>query len=673
MFDKILIANRGEIACRIARTARRLGVRTVAVYSDADAAARHVALADEAYRIGPPAAAKSYLAVDRILAAAAASGARAVHPGYGFLAENADFAEACDAAGLVFIGPPPAAIRAMGRKGAAKAIMERAGVPVVPGYHGDDQDAEALRARAAEIGYPLMIKAVAGGGGKGMRRVDGADGFAAALEGARRESMSAFGDDAVLLEKFLATPRHVEVQVFADRHGNAVHLFERDCSLQRRHQKVVEEAPAPGLDDDMRRALGDAAVAAARAIDYVGAGTVEFIVDVSDGLDGAPFYFMEMNTRLQVEHPVTEMITGQDLVEWQLRVAAGEPLPLGQDELAISGHAVEVRVYAENPARGFLPSTGRLAHLRLPAEGPHVRVETGVREGDSVTPYYDPMIAKLIAWSTDRAGALRRLGAALADFQVAGVATNVAFLRLAVGHPAFAAGEIDTGFLERHGADLVPQTSAASDRVLALACLDILVREAEAAEARAASSADPWSPWHRTDGWRLNDEGHQVLRLVDGDTTHDVIVRYRPEGHVLELPGGTVAARAEREADGTLSAEIDGARVSAAVVRQEDEIVVMTGGHNHRLTVCDPLDTGALEDDVTGALVAPLPGKVVEVLVEPGNAVRRGQELVIMEAMKMEHAIAAPADGLVERVNCRAGEQVEEGAELLVFAAGTEE
>ncbi|HZD25451.1 MAG TPA: acetyl-CoA carboxylase biotin carboxylase subunit, partial [Alphaproteobacteria bacterium] len=428
MFRKILIANRGEIACRVIRTARRLGIATVAVYSEADAGAMHVAMADEAVLLGPAPATESYLRADRIIEAAQRTGAEAVHPGYGFLSENAGFAEACAEAGITFIGPPAMAVRAMGEKAAAKAIMEKAGVPVVPGYHGEDQADDLLQQFAREIGYPVLIKAVAGGGGKGMRRVDDEDSFANALKGARREAKSAFGDDKVLVEKYLLRPRHIEVQVFADSHGEAVHLFERDCSIQRRHQKVVEEAPAPGMTAEMRRAMGEAAVAAAKAIGYVGAGTVEFIADVSHGLSEDRFYFMEMNTRLQVEHPVTEMITGQDLVEWQLRVAAGDPLPLAQDELNIDGHAVEVRVYAENPQKKFFPSTGRLHRLRPPEEGPHLRVDTGVREGDEVTIYYDPMIAKLIVWGRDRDAAVRRLCAALTETRVAGVTTNADLL-----------------------------------------------------------------------------------------------------------------------------------------------------------------------------------------------------------------------------------------------------
>ncbi|NDP43365.1 MAG: acetyl-CoA carboxylase biotin carboxylase subunit, partial [Aromatoleum sp.] len=473
MFEKILIANRGEIACRVARTARRMGLRTVAVYSDADAGALHVAACDEAYRLGPPPPRESYLLGDTIIEIARRAGAQAIHPGYGFLSENAQFAAACASAGIAFIGPPPAAIAAMGSKSAAKNIMGAAHVPLVPGYHGDDQDPKLLAREAAKIGFPVLIKATAGGGGKGMKVVERAQDFAAALASAQREAKAGFGDDRVLIEKYLTAPRHIEIQVFADMHGSAVYLFERDCSVQRRHQKVLEEAPAPAMKPEHRRAMGEAAVAAAKAIGYVGAGTVEFIAADTFASDGA-FYFMEMNTRLQVEHPVTEMITGLDLVEWQLRVAAGEPLPLRQQDLAIRGHAIEARIYAEDPDRGFLPSIGRLAHLRAPATTRSLRVDTGVRAGDEITPYYDPMIAKLIAHGEDRAAALRRLAEALAEYEIVGVATNVAFLQRVVAHHAFASGDVDTGLIARHHDALFPpRTAVARDIVLAAALAEV--------------------------------------------------------------------------------------------------------------------------------------------------------------------------------------------------------
>ncbi len=667
MFDKILIANRGEIACRVIDTCRRLGVRTVAVYSDADADARHVAMADEAVHIGPAPARDSYLVIDRLIEAARRTGAQAIHPGYGFLSEKAEMARACAAAGIVFIGPPAAAIEAMGLKGAAKALMQQADVPVVPGYHGDDQDPDFLARTAAGIGWPVLIKAVAGGGGKGMRRVDAAADFAAALAGAKREAAASFGDDKVLIEKYLVKPRHIEIQVFGDTRGNAVYLFERDCSVQRRHQKVLEEAPAPDMPPEMRARMGEAAVAAAKAIGYVGAGTVEFIADVADGLRPDRFYFMEMNTRLQVEHPVTEMITGQDLVEWQLRVAGGEPLPLTQDRLSISGHALEARVYAEDPARNFLPSTGRLNRLRPPKADAHVRIDTGVREGDTVTPFYDPMIAKLIVWDHDRQGALRRMAAALQDYEIAGPATNVAFLRRLCLHPAFAGGDLDTGFIDRHRADLLPESEAPSDTVLALAALAVVKGREAAAKAAAAASSDPGSPWALTDGWRMNDEGHDVIRLVQGSTPVAVPLRYRRQGgYALALPQGEVPATATLDDDGTLTADLGGIRARAAIALAGSELTVIVQGTAWRFGVVDPF---AAEDEEGGhgGVTSPMPGKVIQVLANAGDAVTRGQPLLILEAMKMEHTIAAPAEGKIAAINAAVGEQVNEGVVLVTF------
>ena len=671
MFGKILIANRGEIACRIIRTARRLGVRTVAVYSEADARARHVALADEAVLIGPAAARESYLVAEKILDAVARTGAEGVHPGYGFLSENAGFAQACADAGVMFIGPPADAIRAMGEKAAAKAIMERADVPVVPGYHGDDQDDAHLASAANDIGYPVLIKAVAGGGGKGMRQVEAADKFEAALKGARREAKAAFGDDKVLIERYLSKPRHIEIQVFGDSHGNAVHLFERDCSVQRRHQKVLEEAPAPDMRPEMRRAMGEAAVAAAQAIGYVGAGTVEFICDVSNGLSEDAFFFMEMNTRLQVEHPVTELITGQDLVEWQLRVASGEPLPLAQDDIVIDGHAIEARIYAEDPQKKFFPATGTLKRLRPPAEDPHLRIDTGVVEGDEVSIHYDPMIAKLIAWDRDRTAALRRLRAGLEAYEIAGVTTNVGFLAAVAAHPAFGAGDLDTGFIARHSADLIADRGPVPDRFLAIACMDVLLRRNRAAMVERRATADPHSPWSLLVGWRLNDEGHDDLQFVDGEREHRILVHYRPDGgYVLDLPGGSVPANGVLGDDGELTVDLDGLRLSAAVVQQGMEMTVLSGGVSHRLTRHDPMaDVAEIDVEESGQVSAPLPGKIVQVLVEQGASVKKGAALLVLEAMKMEHTIAAPADGVVERVNFGEGDQVEEGAVLIAFEA----
>ena len=662
MFDTVLIANRGEIACRVIRTARRLGVRTVAVYSDADAGALHVALADEAYRIGPSPAGESYLRGEAILKVAAESGARAIHPGYGFLSENDLFAEGCATAGIVFIGPPPEAIRAMGSKSAAKKVMEAAGVPLVPGYHGEEQEPDLLLGEAQKIGFPVLIKASAGGGGKGMRVVRQEPEFADALAAAKREARSAFGDDRVLLEKYLARPRHIEIQVFADSRGNVVHLFERDCSIQRRYQKVIEEAPAPGMTPQLRERMGEAAVSAARAIGYLGAGTVEFLLDQ----DGS-FYFMEMNTRLQVEHPVTEMITGQDLVEWQLRVAAGEPLPLSQRALFVGGHAFEARIYAEDPSREFLPSIGRLAHLRTPAESPHVRIDTGVREGDEVSIYYDPLIAKLVVWDTDRPRALRRLQKALAEYQVVGVATNLVFLGSLAAHPAFVSAQIDTGFIERHRADLIPAVGPAGDRPLALAALDVLLRRGREAEEKARASADPFSPWHLTNGWRMNCDNHNDIHFLDGEEVVTVKAHYLRQGYRFDLPGGPLAVKGGHDPSGELLADLGGARVKATVVRHGNCLTVMEEGRSHILKLHDPGLFSGEEEPGSGRLTAPMPGKVIAVLVGPGERVEKGAPLMILEAMKMEQTISAPRQGVVAGINFQVGSLVGEGAELLTF------
>jgi 3-methylcrotonyl-CoA carboxylase alpha subunit len=671
MFSKILIANRGEIACRVIKTARQLGIKTVAVYSDADRLARHVAMADEAVRIGGSPARESYLVADRIIAAARQTGAEAIHPGYGFLSENAGFAEACARAGLVFIGPPPAAIRAMGSKSEAKKIMERAKVPLVPGYHGDDQSPALLAKEAARIGFPVLIKASAGGGGKGMRVVESAGKFADALAGATREAKASFADDHVLIEKYLTRPRHIEIQVFADSHGNCLYLFERDCSIQRRHQKVIEEAPAPNMDPARRRAMGEAAVAAAKAIGYQGAGTVEFIAD-QDGT----FFFMEMNTRLQVEHPVTEAITGQDLVEWQFVVAAGGKMPLAQDQLGIDGHAVEVRLYAEDPARNFLPSTGTLMHLRLPEEGPHVRVDTGVRQGDTVTPFYDPMIAKVIVHDRDRVSAMRRMAVLMGETEVVGVTTNAALLKALCSHPAFVGGEIDTGFIERHRDELFAKPASATDRDFAIATLARLVEWQEAGETAARGSGDPFSPWNGRDAFRLLDEGHDEVRWQDGEREVVVIARRPRSGGVrLDLPGGPVDADVRRANDGRLAIQLGDDRFAATVVRRQTadgvDYTLFSHGTSRRLRLIDPLDVtqyetaGAAEDKVR----SPLPGKIIDLRVKVGDKVSKGQPLLVLEAMKMEHTLTAPADGTVKSVRYAVGEQVAEGAELVEFEA----
>ncbi|WP_456316290.1 acetyl/propionyl/methylcrotonyl-CoA carboxylase subunit alpha [Teichococcus wenyumeiae] len=665
MFRKILVANRGEIACRVIATARRLGIATVAVYSEADAGARHTRLADEAWPIGPAPARQSYLVGERILEVARRSGAEAIHPGYGFLSENADFAAACAEAGIVFIGPPASAIRAMGSKAESKALMERSGVPLVPGYHGEAQDLPLLRAEAARIGYPVLIKASAGGGGKGMRVVTEPTEFEAAIEGARREALASFGDDRVLIERYLTRPRHIEIQVFADSLGQTVSLFERDCSIQRRHQKVIEEAPAPGMDPARRKAMGEAAVAAARAVGYVGAGTVEFIAE------GDAFYFMEMNTRLQVEHPVTEMVTGLDLVEWQLRVAAGEPLPLPEEKLALHGHAIEARVYAEDPARDFMPAVGTLAHLRQPREVlGHVRVDTGIRQGDTITPNYDPMIAKLVVWGEDRAAAVRRLATALAEYEVVGPQTNLDLLRTIAGHPAFAAAELDTGFIARHAGSLMgsPPPEADAAVVWAAAALAALREQQGQVAAEMRETGDRWSPWAQADAWRMNGEGYQDLHFRRAEE-EPVTIRAHPLGQGrfrLRLPGGTVEAELAEDEAGPLLL-LDGVSRRLRLVRRGDELTVVLGGRNHALHRIDPLAPPRTETAGNDRVRAPVPGRVSRVLVRPGEVVAKNAPLVVIEAMKMELTLRAPMDGRVESVPHQVEEMVEEGTELVTF------
>jgi acetyl/propionyl-CoA carboxylase alpha subunit len=629
MITSLLIANRGEIARRIIRTARRLGVRTVAVYSEADATAPHVLEADEAVLIGPAPARESYLVAEKILAAAKATGAQAIHPGYGFLSENAAFAQAVIDAGLVWVGPPPAAINAMGLKDAAKSLMIAAGVPCTPGYLGDDQSEARLETEAAAIGYPVLIKAVAGGGGKGMRKVDAAADFQAALASCRREAAASFGDDKVLIEKYVTRPRHIEVQVFGDRHGNVVHLFERDCSLQRRHQKVIEEAPAPGMDAATRSAVCEAAVKAAKAVNNEGAGTIEFIADASEGLRADRIWFMEMNTRLQVEHPVTEMITGQDLVEWQLRVASGEPLPLAQDALSITGWAMEARLYAENPATGFLPSTGPLTHFRLPED--EVRVDSAVEEGGEVSPFYDPMIAKLITHAATREAAAEALADACGSVEVWPVKTNAAFLARCAGHPDFVAGDVDTGFIERRLDDLLgdgrPPSIVAAIAATALA--ELQSRDEE---------PTPWSPLDGASGFRLNGAPRRRMTVECGGT-------------VLEAELLDVDLFPED-----------------LLVVDDDEVVVFDFGEAFAFRQ-PSAHAGGPAGESDGSILSPMPGKVVSVSVKAGDTVTRGQTLLVLEAMKMEHALAAPFDGVVAELTAVAGGQVSEGVVLVKLEA----
>ena len=667
MFRKILIANRGEIACRIMRTAKRLGVGTVAVYSEADAHALHVEMADEAVLLGPAPAAQSYLAIDKVIAAAVATGAEAIHPGYGFLSENARFAEACGKVGVTFIGPPAAAIHAMGSKSESKLLMEKARVPLVPGYHGTEQADSHLIHEAMRIGFPVLIKASAGGGGKGMRIVRAEYELQPAIDGARREAKSAFSDDRLLIEKYLERPRHVEVQVFADSHGNAVYIHDRDCSIQRRHQKVIEEAPAPGLSDETRKRMGEAAVAAAKAVGYVGAGTVEFLY--ADG----QFFFIEMNTRLQVEHPVTEMIAGLDLVEWQLRVASGETLPEGQAELSRYGHAMEVRLYAEDPARGFLPATGRIAHLTWPSAANNLRIDSGVRAGAAISTFYDPMIAKVIAWGEDRTAAAQRLRRALMETEIAGLATNTAFLIDVLGHPAFLKEEIDTGFIERHRADLLPESAGTSDRALALAATFLVLSGGARAAEAGWRGGDPHSPWATTSGWRLNGEGGSSILLRDNaGQQRDARLTFSGELWTIAIDDGApLRLTAPRIDNGSLVAGADHGRLRVTIVQDGNQVTVIERGRATRVARIDVLAEAEAASVGPGRLTSPMPGTVVRVMVEEGASVTRGQALMVVEAMKMEHTIAAHADGIVKQVKFRAGDPVAEGVELIAFEAAS--
>ena len=665
MFTKILIANRGEIACRVAATARRMGIQTVAVYSDADAGAKHVQACDEAVHVGGSAPKDSYLRWERILEAAKATGAEAVHPGYGFLSENEDFAKACAAAGLVFIGPPASAILAMGLKAESKRLMESAGVPLVPGYHGADQGPALLQREADRIGYPALIKASAGGGGKGMRVVEKSEDFAAALASCQREAINSFGSDAVLIEKYVQRPRHIEIQVFGDTHGNCVYLFERDCSVQRRHQKVLEEAPAPGMTEALRAQMGAAAVAAAKAVNYVGAGTVEFIVEQTayDQPESMKFYFMEMNTRLQVEHPVTEAITGLDLVEWQLRVASGEPLPLQQSEIRMTGHAIEARICAENPDNNFLPATGTLQVYRKPQaasfERGTTRIDDGVREGDTISPFYDSMVAKLIVHGDTREQALARLDTALAQTHIVGLNTNVQFLRHVVRSPAFANAQLDTALIQRESAVLFKQDPVGLQAAAAAVIADALRSEA------AAQGADPFS---RRDGWQSHGTTRRRFELeYDGQPVRAVLT-YGSQLLLQVGEGAESALQFTPQGDG-LWVQFNGARIHSTVHAQGELRHVFTPQGAARISLLDPLAHAGEAAQEGGRLTAPMPGKVVSFAVKAGDKVKAGQPLAVMEAMKMEHTISAPKDGTVAELLYAPGDQVTEGAELLKLAA----
>jgi 3-methylcrotonyl-CoA carboxylase alpha subunit len=663
VFTTLLIANRGEIACRVASTARRLGIKTIAVYSDADAESKHVAACDIAVRLGPAPASESYLKAEDILRVALAHGAQAIHPGYGFLSENEAFAQACAKAGICFVGPPASAIAAMGSKSAAKTLMEKAGVPLVPGYHGDEQAPKFLQQQADTMGYPVLIKASAGGGGKGMRIVTQAKDFIAALVSCKREASASFGDDKVLIERYLQKPRHIEIQVFSDTHNQHVYLFERDCSVQRRHQKVIEEAPAPGMTQARRQEMGEAAIAAARAVNYVGAGTVEFIAEP----DGR-FYFMEMNTRLQVEHPVTEMITGMDLVEWQLRVAAGERLPKTQQELQRCGHSIEARIYAENADKDFLPSIGRLIHLEFPDHeafiNADVRVDGGVRAGDTISPYYDPMIAKLIVRGADRDQARARMLRALAATQIVGVHTNVAFLSRLMADEAFAEADLDTGLIERRRETLLPAPVPATREALLLACAAVLEQE----KAASALTIDPWA---ERCGWRVDGSYRRMLSFQDSESVQEVLIDMVDGVTSFTVDAERAAVEISSQTNGVASVLhvallMRSSRVSGTVVRQGGRFDVFVSGKCETLTLKDPLaSTGQAEADHAGSLTAPMPGKIIAIEVKAGEKVKRGQALLVMEAMKMEHTINAGLDGVVENIFFGVGEQVAEGAVLI--------
>ena len=652
MFNKILIANRGEIACRVIKTAKRLGIKTVAVYSAADQNALHAKMADEAIFIGPAASSESYLVIEKIINAALQTNAQAIHPGYGFLSENAKFAQACADNNLVFIGPPIQAIESMGSKSAAKSIMENAGVPLVPGYHGDDQNPELLKISANNMGYPVLLKAVAGGGGKGMRQVWSEPDFDKELDAAKREALSSFGNDDMLVEKYLTAPRHVEFQVFCDSHGNGLHLFERDCTVQRRHQKIIEEAPAPNFSKELRKQMGDAAVRAARAINYQGAGTVEFLLDQ----DGS-FYFMEMNTRLQVEHPVTEMISGQDLVEWQLLVAAGEPLPAKQDDLKINGHAFEARIYAEDPSDDFMPTAGKIVGLKLPTTSSAVRIDTGVIEGDEVSPFYDPMISKLVVWAETRELALANLVSALSEYNISGITTNISFLQALASHAAFANAELDTSFIEKHSDDLFSPSTLDISTLVPLMSLFLVLN-------RMTSN----TAWTRTNAWRLNQPNTERLTLTLAGQDHMVELEQHRASSAYHISfGGNSHQLSGTLSDGVLNATLDGHKQSLIVLDSVEGYTIFNQGQAIAFNIAKADYGDALEATSNTHFNAPMNGTIVEVLVTAGARVNKGDSLIIIEAMKMQHAINAPSDGRVEQVFYSKGDLVDGGAELLSF------
>lgn len=663
--EKVLIANRGEIACRVMRTAKKMGVRSVAVYSDADRHSMHVAMADEAYHIGPAASQQSYLSMEKVLEVAKKSGSHAVHPGYGFLSENTEFAEACKEAGIIFIGPPSSAIRDMGIKSTSKHIMSAAGVPIIGGYHGDDQSNERLQAEAAKIGYPVMIKAVRGGGGKGMRIARSAEDFMEQLESARREATKSFNDDVMLVEKFVENPRHVEVQVFGDMHGNAVYLFERDCSVQRRHQKIIEEAPGPGISAEVRRKLGEAAVRAAKAVNYVGAGTVEFIMDAEHN-----FYFMEMNTRLQVEHPVSEMITGTDLVEWQLRVAAGERLPLLQDDITLKGHSFEARIYAEDPNNDFLPGAGPLLHLSTPAADECTRIETGVREGDEVSAHYDPMIAKLVVWGEDRSAALKKLKYCLRQYNIVGLNTNIDFLLSLSSHPEFEAGNVSTSFIPQHYAELFPAPSAPSGATLCQAALGLVLRERSGTHSFTQTSNDPFSPFASSSGFRVNVDLRRNMTLQLGNKKVDLTVTYNSDGsYSMQVNDQLYHVTGEMELEGGASflhCSVNGVKSRPKIVILDNTVHLFAMEGSAEVSAPVPKHLAAVSGSgAQGGAVAPMTGTIEKVFVKVGDKVKAGDPLMVMIAMKMEHTIRAPKSGVIKKVFFSEGSQANRHAALV--------
>lgn len=660
MFKKILIANRGEIACRIIKTAHRLGISCVAVFSEADAKAMHVKMADEAICIGPPPSQESYLSASKIIQAALVSKAEAIHPGYGFLAENAQFAEQCIQAGICFIGPPLSAISAMGSKSLAKEIMIKANIPIVPGYHEQNQDPLLLQKFATKIGYPVLLKAAAGGGGKGMRIVENEKAFATALDSAKREAKNSFGDDQILIEKYLSKPRHIEVQIFADQHGNTIHLFERDCSIQRRHQKIIEEAPAPHLNPELRQKICETAINAAQAIGYVGAGTIEFLLD-SDG----SFYFMEMNTRLQVEHPVTEMITQQDLVEWQLRIATGEPLPLSQGELKINGHAIEARIYAEDPAHDFLPSIGTIQYLKTPEENSYLRIDSGISQGDEITPFYDPMIAKLILWGDNRQDAVSRLVNALANYEIVGVASNIDFLAKIAANPAFLEANLSTHFIEENSASLFI-SEAIPSAALAIATLYLLHLESEQLENFIKNSQDPYSPWNETNNWRLNFSTSRLFNFYSNEEK-EVLLSTEENSYRLQIHNEIIFAKNLQINQHTFTAIFNNQKVQADIFYTHKKFFILLNGQRYQFKTIQQHSDLHHITETKSHLTSPMPGKLVALLAKAGDEIEKGEAIAVIEAMKMEHTIHAPNKGIIKEWYFQIGDMVEEGVDLLKF------